>query len=139
MRQRHLATVSSARGPWFVRTSLVAAIALAPGLAAASGYSVAVFRGAAFNGHSLGMTGDGINASGNIVGEGAVDFTVNGQLEGDTHGLLVRAGALVGTARVRASERSQLRRVRANARWSRQNVSSRRPITILIHHELRSP
>lgn len=95
MRQRHLATVSSARGPWVARASLVAAIVLAPGLAAASGYSVAVFRGAAFNGQSLGMTGDGINAGGNIVGEGSVDFTVDGELEGDSHGLLVRAGALV--------------------------------------------
>jgi probable HAF family extracellular repeat protein len=87
--------VQSTRGRWFARTSAGAAILLAPGLAAASGYSVAVFRGTTFNGHSLGMTGDGINASGNIVGEGAVDFMSGGQLEGDNHGLLVSAGALV--------------------------------------------
>ncbi len=95
MRHRHLATVQSVHGRWGVRAAIAAAIVLAPGLAAASGYSVAVFRGSAFNGHSLGMTGDGINAGGNIVGEGSVDFTVSGQLQGDTHGLLVRAGALV--------------------------------------------
>ncbi len=95
MRQRHLATVQSMHGRGFARAAIAVAIGLTPGLAAASGYSVAVFRGTPFNGHSLGMTGDGINAGGNIVGEGPVDFTVNGQLEGDDHGLLVSAGALV--------------------------------------------
>jgi probable HAF family extracellular repeat protein len=74
---------------------IVMTAALAPSVAAASGYSVAVFRGNTFNGTSLGMTGDGINASGDIVGEGSFDFKVNGQLEGTFHGILVKAGALV--------------------------------------------
>jgi probable HAF family extracellular repeat protein len=68
---------------------------LAPGVAAAGGYSVAVFQGNKLNGQSLGMTGDAINAGGDIVGSGSFDFMADGALEGTTHGILVKAGALV--------------------------------------------
>jgi probable HAF family extracellular repeat protein len=95
MRQNVFETVQSMHGRWLVRAPIAAAILLAPGLAAASGYSVAVFRGTTFNGHNLGMTGDGINAAGSIVGGGPVDFMSGGQLEGDDHGLLVSASTLV--------------------------------------------
>lgn len=75
--------------------AVIPVLALVPRIAAAGGYSVAVFQGNAFNGHSLGMTGDGINAGGDIVGGGSFDFMLDGELEGADHGILVKAGALV--------------------------------------------
>lgn len=74
--------------------STVALTMLAPSIAVAGGYSVAIFKGSSFNGHVLGMTGDGINASGDIVGEMPVDFVQDGLLLGSEHGALVKAGAI---------------------------------------------
>jgi len=93
MTNHDLAVAHAARGPRLALASILVT-ALAPGVAAASGYSVAVYQGNTFNRQSLGMTGDGINADGDIVGEAPFDFLVDGALEGDSHGIIVKAGAL---------------------------------------------
>lgn len=93
MTYKGLAVAHAARR-YRLALAAVLVAAFAPGVAAASGYSVAVHQGNTFDGQSLGMTGSGINAGGDIVGEGAFEFMADGVLEGSFHGILVKAGAL---------------------------------------------
>lgn len=94
MTYKGFAVAPAARRPRLALAAILVTV-LAPGVAAAGGYSVAVFQGNKINGQSLGMTGDGINAGGDIVGSGEFDFMAGGELEGSSHGILVKAGVLV--------------------------------------------
>src|SRR5690349_18842768 len=85
-------SVAARRAVRRVALASIAAAAIAPGVAHAGGYSVAVFHGNSFRSTSLGMTGDGINARGDIVGESPVIVQVSGQLLGSNHGVEVKAG-----------------------------------------------
>ena len=88
--------VAAGRALRRVALASIATAASAPGVARAGGYSVAVFHGNSFRGTSLGMTGDGINAGGDIVGESPVILQVSGQLLGSNHGVELKAGDLLG-------------------------------------------
>jgi probable HAF family extracellular repeat protein len=76
-----------------VFASFVGTVGLLAEEAPAAGYSVTIFKGNSVNGHSLGMTGDGIDSHGDIVGEVPAQVTVDGVLANTTHGALVTNGS----------------------------------------------
>jgi len=75
-----------------MRLSIGAVLVCVSGSAFASGYSISIFRGNSTRGVTLGMTGDGINSRGDIVGQAPVFATIDNVDHQSWHGAVVRSG-----------------------------------------------